>query len=209
MYWAPGSGIYYDVGRTAVLQGYDYVLQRTANSSQPRWSTGGAERVELWRAGFDSVQYTHQVEDCMFKYEIVDLRRPPMGAPVGACPARDIAPHFSRGWGGGVRCDCVGDGPAGAAPSLPRGQRRDCLNCGAATLDSGAMQSPRGVELIFRERRGRDGEPAGRESQGKSNTLSCETHRRAFPSGRHGNVLYLLQTLANLCEPVANPSRTC
>eukprot|EP00966_Prymnesium_polylepis_P096196 2228954-Prymnesium_polylepis.1 len=39
-------------------------------------------------------------------------------------------------------------------------------------------------------------------------TISAELTRNSAAFSRHGTVLYPPRTCANMCEPVANPSRT-
>ena len=100
MYWATGSGIYYNVGRTTVRPRGEHVTD--------------AEYDVLRAAGFDSIQYSGFSEEGLFKYEIVDLRDPGV---TSTCPTSAIARHWRQGWDHSLACDCVAE-------------RRRYLNCG-------------------------------------------------------------------------------
>ena len=126
MYLAPGSGVYYDLGKTAVLSRHHIPsdLRRTEEAVERSWLRG---------EGFDSVQYTRRFEDCIYKFEIVDLRHRDRagngpGVPrVGACPPKPILQHFGSGWGGVRSCRCS--------------KHMQCLHCGGAgSQDMGARQ---------------------------------------------------------------------
>ena len=141
MYLAPGSGFFYDLGRTYVARNYT-VLRATTHGAVYFDDDSRALREQLRREGFDSIQYTHQFEDCIYKYEIVDLRGSLRrgSKPTGACPDQNLAHHFTRGWGGGSSCPC--SQPASGERPSHAGQ--ECLNCGERAFppDVGEPQDP-------------------------------------------------------------------
>eukprot|EP00326_Haptolina_ericina_P034454 CAMPEP_0181253082 /NCGR_PEP_ID=MMETSP1096-20121128/47826_1 /TAXON_ID=156174 ORGANISM="Chrysochromulina ericina, Strain CCMP281" /NCGR_SAMPLE_ID=MMETSP1096 /ASSEMBLY_ACC=CAM_ASM_000453 /LENGTH=171 /DNA_ID=CAMNT_0023350919 /DNA_START=12 /DNA_END=527 /DNA_ORIENTATION=+ len=98
MYLAPGSGIFFDLGRTYVASTHGSL--RKEGFGRDGWT-------KLKRLGYDSVQFTHVREDLILKFEVVDLRQ------FGVTPWRDrVCPdppfmrHYTRGWGGAVPCLC-------------------------------------------------------------------------------------------------------
>ena len=152
LYLAVGSGIYFDLGRTVAFPNA-FVMARALNVSTaatpwcrkidraPGFYCNSARQLAatwnllfhktidvLIKRGYDSVQLTRSEEHAIFKYEILDLRRPratrnarPNGkdAPLAhACPQGVAAAHYYRGLGGTLPCVCN--------ESVSTG----CLNCG-------------------------------------------------------------------------------
>jgi len=81
MYLTPGTGIFYDVGKT--LKG--------PNNHEGGWPSENLAKK------FDSVQYLNTLEEGIRKYEVVDLRSfAPLDTPSYVCPLAATA-FFSRG----------------------------------------------------------------------------------------------------------------
>ena len=114
MYLAPGSGVFYDLGKTLVAR----------NASE--LTAHGMSQERLRAHGFDSVQFTHTWEDYIFKYEIVDVRAPVNSTETGACPPASLLGSFYSGWTADAPCMCSH-------------QHASCLHCrGRQALDAGA-----------------------------------------------------------------------
>lgn len=145
MYFAPGSGVYFDVGVSLRFLGSDSAKHTTLLSAVFNRSFSKRLRlpdhmrimtqtfIELHRRGYDSVQFPSTFEHRMNKFEIVDLRpftnlSNGFMAGTKACPMRETgaAAHFYHGWQGTWPCVCQEEAHA-------------CLNCGSHGPDPGAL----------------------------------------------------------------------
>ena len=101
---ARGSGIYLDLGNTAVYRDHDGLA---ALCNIP-CDDGTCDPVALAACGrhqgFDTVQFTHRNE-YIFKYEILDTRE--TKTQSDGCFEAAAATRFTRGWRGVLPCVCV------------------------------------------------------------------------------------------------------
>ena len=101
-YWARGSGVYFDLGRTRVFRDHE-AMATTCNLTS--WeddvalTSCGRERL-----GLDSIQFTHHNEQ-IFKYEILSTQIY-RGTQTNGCPDKQHAGLFSKGWDGVLPCVC-------------------------------------------------------------------------------------------------------
>ena len=115
MYYAPGSGVWYDLGRTAIARDlYDLAAKHNVSVTS-RYCRKGAPGVRppcanrrehmhhgtllvsataraLASRGFDSFQLTHTEEHGLYKYEIVDLRQLRAGGAAKGGRVRALPP---------------------------------------------------------------------------------------------------------------------
>ena len=109
MYAAPGSGIYYDVGKTIVFADHADAYASLTNTTSPENGNVDARTnygiaVAALALGYDSVQYTHRLE-CVYLYEIQDLRDVRPQHMPNACSDK-VGPFLSSGFEGSLPCNC-------------------------------------------------------------------------------------------------------
>ena len=109
-YLAPGSGIYFDLGRTIAFQDHDDAGRKfrcgCGAQHQPSCRPG-VKYAECWSKqaaaqGYDTVQFTARHRENVWKYEILDTH---VQKQKGGCPADDN-PRFTSGWDGVRPCHC-------------------------------------------------------------------------------------------------------
>ena len=115
MYLAVGSGVFHDLGRTAVYSDHQAAME--AFGLPPINTVDFSALFARGRTrGLDTMQFTHRCET-LFKFEIVDLRPGP-SKRRGPCPSYLGANRTYRGgWRGQQSCVC--------SSNLNNG----CLNC--------------------------------------------------------------------------------
>ena len=132
MYHAPGSGLWYDAGRTLVCSdtidlsffiNYTGYSRRNGNSKPPLFE----EARRRLAGSFDSISFENHIDGaCCFRmvmHEVVSLHNHSGGCPVSS--------RMRRGWPPKLRaCDCTG--LASTVPSGPRQCPEDTASCPAA-----------------------------------------------------------------------------
>jgi len=108
---AQGSGVYYNVGRTAVFRDHWDALASLPGGHNDR--NANAEATPLQQiarlaqaAGLDSVQYTHRLE-FLYLHELQDVRDD-LGSREQICPGPKMALAVRGGWQGRDPCVCTG-----------------------------------------------------------------------------------------------------
>ena len=113
-YLSPGSGIFFDVGRTVVAANHDSLWDQLGctmdllrdhgvDTGHPPWMLQFAcARVQ----GYDSIQYTHQFEETLAHFEVVHLKD--VSHQHDGCPDPRFAGLYTTGhWhGAGRACRC-------------------------------------------------------------------------------------------------------
>lgn len=132
MYHAPGSGLWYDAGRTLVCSdtvdlaffiNYTGYSRRIGHSKPPLFE----EARRRLAGSFDSISFENHIDGaCCFRmvmHEVVSLHNHSGGCPVSS--------RMRRGWPPKLRaCDCTG--LASTVPPGPRQCPEDTASCPAA-----------------------------------------------------------------------------
>lgn len=132
-YYAKGSGIYFDVGRTVVYRDHLHAARelgipcadlsgKAARFEFPKACADAVEgdstaehrfQLEATRrgaaAGYDSIQFARHPENHIWRFEILATNVFEDAVSLdgkSGCPARRYATRFSRGWGGVEACMC-------------------------------------------------------------------------------------------------------
>ena len=127
MYAAAGSGVFYNVGRTAVFRDHREAFEQLPGG-YAKWDADSTylavpRLAQLAKAaGFDSIQYTHRLES-LYLYEIQDVRDA-LGE-VTVCPGPSMSKFTRGGWAGSEPCECTG--------------RFNLLDCSLQTVPPGIM----------------------------------------------------------------------
>jgi hypothetical protein len=104
MFYAKGSGIYYNVGKTIAFPDPTTAVRHFLGpGAQPDVIPGTNLRLMrriARRQGWDSIQLTHNRET-IFKFEIEDVRT----ESISTCPDPNFL-TITRGWGGTIPCFC-------------------------------------------------------------------------------------------------------
>ena len=128
MYLSTGSGIYYNIGRTAVFRDHREALAGLPGGHvDPKGDNlAGLQVARLAHAaGLDSVQYTHRLEG-QYLYEIQDVRDLNTGAGASrVCPSAKLAPYLRAGWNASLECKCT-EGDAQLLNCMPKPDNTTC-----------------------------------------------------------------------------------
>ena len=124
MYHRPGSGIYFNVGKTFVTIDHSsfpyHVRQATGCGGGWQWPPA---RQCLLNAGYDTVQFVKYVEHALVHHEIVHLHDSDTWHQSHGCPGAQYANRFRSGWMASRPCNCY--------PGYPNGRTGwgSMLNC--------------------------------------------------------------------------------
>ena len=107
-YLNPGSGIFFNLGKTHVVLDHNDFQVTPTNTGCQHWGGNNWDGFFgcLRGKGFDSVQISHHMEHSTTVMEIVNLRD--QHGQWDGCFGADQAHRYSRGWDGSLPCICRG-----------------------------------------------------------------------------------------------------
>ena len=119
-YLAPGSGVFFNVGKTFAARDHatmSFEIQDRLGCDQNYlashgighgWGPFGVSFECLRAHGFDSIQFTHHMEHSMDLYEVVNLHDTHNQREYNPnCPDAANAHRYRQGWDATVECKCL------------------------------------------------------------------------------------------------------